>query len=186
MTTTDLDDLDARLTRHLHRLAGYAPVVPSRDLGEPPMVTTQPSRSRSVPTWAIAAGIAAVVSAGATGLAIALDHDSSAPQSAGSSPAPVVHQLTIRASDFHFQAPNFDVPAGITRIKFVSEEGSHTLVFAEPELAYVHLAVPGGRSSAKVELHAGRVYTVFCTIRGHRALGLQATITVARAPHQAK
>ena len=84
----------------------------------------------------------------------------------------------VDASNFHFQADNFDVPAGIVEIKYVSLEGSHTLAFDEPQFSYVNLSVPSGKDAAKIEAVQGQKYTIYCTLPGHRTAGMQATITV--------
>src|SRR6476469_6869529 len=86
--------------------------------------------------------------------------------------------LQVDASNFHFQADNFDIPAGIVEIKYVSLEGSHTLAFDEPQFSYVSLAVPGGKDAAKIEAVQGQKYTIYCTLPGHRTAGMQATLTV--------
>ena len=88
------------------------------------------------------------------------------------------HPRGRRAPNFHFQADNFDVPAGITRSSTSSKGGTHTLVFDEPQFPYFELAVPGGKNAAKVDASQGQTYTIYCTIPGHRAAGMQATITV--------
>jgi plastocyanin len=75
-----------------------------------------------------------------------------------------------------FQATSFTTKVGINEIKYVDKGGTHTLVFAEPELAGFELKVPPD-DSGKVELKAGD-YTVFCSIPGHRAAGMEATLTV--------
>ena len=93
-----------------------------------------------------------------------------------------INTLTVQGfPEFRFQAKNFDVPAGINQIKYVSEGGAHTLVFAEPEFSYMLLSVPGGADASKVELVAGKTYTIYCTIPGHREAGMEATITVGKA-----
>ncbi len=94
---------------------------------------------------------------------------------------PAIFKLVIHASNFKFQAKNFDVPAGINEIDYVSDEGSHTLAFDEPQFSYINLAAPSGKNVAKAEFVAGQQYTIFCTIPGHRASGMQATITVGKA-----
>jgi len=84
----------------------------------------------------------------------------------------------VDASNFHFQADNFDVPAGINEIKYVSKEGSHTLAFDEATQSYVNLQVPGGKDATKVDLVEGQTYTIYCTLPGHRTAGMHATLTV--------
>lgn len=97
-------------------------------------------------------------------------------------PGPSINTLEVDASDFHFQAKNFDVPAGINTIKYVAVEGSHTLAFAEPQFSYINLAAPGsGKNVIKATFVEGQKYTIFCTIPGHRQSGMEATITVGKA-----
>jgi plastocyanin len=80
--------------------------------------------------------------------------------------------------DFTFQATAFEAPAGVNLIKYIGEGGSHTLVFDKNAQPGFLLAVPIGKSALKVELKEGVTYTIFCTIPGHRAAGMQADITV--------
>jgi hypothetical protein len=93
---------------------------------------------------------------------------------------PAIFTLEIDATNFKFQATNFDVPAGINEIKYVAQEGSHTLAFDEPQFSYVNLAAPAGKNIIKAEFVEGQKYTIYCTIAGHRAAGMQATITVGK------
>jgi plastocyanin len=92
-----------------------------------------------------------------------------------------INTLEVDASNFHFQADAFDVPSGINEIKYVSKEGSHTLAFEEPELSYVNLSVPGGKDATKVDFVEGQQYVMYCTLPGHRAAGMEATVTAGAA-----
>ncbi|HEY8215960.1 MAG TPA: plastocyanin/azurin family copper-binding protein [Acidimicrobiia bacterium] len=76
-----------------------------------------------------------------------------------------------------FQAKEFTTQAGINQIKYNDKGGTHTLVFEDPKFAGFILKVPPD-DSGKVELQKGKSYVIFCTIPGHRAAGMQATITV--------
>jgi plastocyanin len=80
--------------------------------------------------------------------------------------------------ELHFQAKNFDVPAGVNLIKYIDKGGTHTLVFDGTEVPGFELQVPNGQNAAKVDLKQGQSYTIYCTIPGHRQAGMQATITV--------
>jgi len=75
-----------------------------------------------------------------------------------------------------FQSKEFTTKVGINEMKYVDKGGTHTLVFAEPALAGFIVSVPP-TSSKKVDLKAG-TYTIFCNIPGHRAAGMEATLTV--------
>jgi len=52
------------------------------------------------------------------------------------------------------------------------------LAFDEPQFSYVNLAVPSGKDAAKIDAVQGQKYTIYCTLPGHRAAGMQATLTV--------
>jgi plastocyanin len=78
-----------------------------------------------------------------------------------------------------FNATAYSVKAGIVRVNYIDGGGTHTLVFDSPKLNGFELAVPGGPKTGKVDLTPGK-YTIFCTIPGHRALGMQATVTVTQ------
>ena len=80
-----------------------------------------------------------------------------------------------------FDKKQYTAPAGIVQVNYVDGGGTHTLVFDDPSLSYFELAVPGGPKTGKAELVAGKTYTIYCTIPGHRAAGMQATVTVGAA-----
>jgi plastocyanin len=81
-----------------------------------------------------------------------------------------------------FQATEFTAPAGINEIEYVDKGGTHTLVFSDPSLSFFNLAVPQGPTKGKVDLEAGKDYTIYCTISGHRAAGMEAVVHVGAAP----
>lgn len=87
--------------------------------------------------------------------------------------------LTIDAHDVFFTPKRVKAPAGKLEIHYV-EQGSqqHTLVIDGVKGFKLEVG-PGSKSkSATVDLQPG-VYTYYCTIPGHRAQGMQGTITVA-------
>jgi plastocyanin len=88
-----------------------------------------------------------------------------------------VDTLTVQANgaSFSFQAKTFTVKAGIVRINYVNEGGTHTLQIDNPRFDGFELAVPNGPTSKKVKLAPGR-YTIYCSVANHRQLGMQATI----------
>jgi plastocyanin len=94
---------------------------------------------------------------------------------------PPVATLDVQALPSNtFQAADFTVPAGIIQVNYIQVGGTHTLVFSNPEFSGFQLAVPGGPETGKVELQPGN-YTIYCTIPGHRAAGMQANVTVTPA-----
>jgi len=77
-----------------------------------------------------------------------------------------------------FQSTHFETTAGVNEIRYSGAPG-HTLAFTDTDLAGFELRT-GGKTAdvGKVELEPG-TYTIYCTISGHRAQGMQATITVS-------
>ena len=76
-----------------------------------------------------------------------------------------------------FQAKAFTVKAGVVRVTYSEDTTqTHTLAFAEPQFTGFLLKLPQGPKVGKVELKPGK-YTIYCTIPGHRALGMEATVT---------
>jgi plastocyanin len=73
-----------------------------------------------------------------------------------------------------FQAKQFTVKAGILQINYVSKGGSHTLTFDDAQHSSFLLQIPPA-ATGKVLLKPG-TYTIYCTIPGHRAAGMQATL----------
>lgn len=90
---------------------------------------------------------------------------------------PPVATLEVDAlPSLSFQAKEFSVPAGIIQINYNDLGGTHTLTFSDPKLSGFQLAVPQGPKTGKVDLKPG-TYTIYCTIPGHRAAGMQANVT---------
>ena len=89
--------------------------------------------------------------------------------------APIATLAVQAFPTLHFQATQFTVPAGIIKITYTSMGGNHTLAFDDPKYSSFLLMAPGGPTSATVLLKPGS-YVIFCTIPGHRAAGMQATI----------
>jgi plastocyanin len=87
--------------------------------------------------------------------------------------------VTIEAHDIYFTPKSISAPAGKLNIDYV-EKGSqqHTLVI-DGVSGFKLQVGPGAKSATgTVDLKAGD-YTYYCTIPGHRAQGMQGTITVS-------
>jgi len=79
-----------------------------------------------------------------------------------------------------FQSDSFTTTAGIVAINYKNiENGGHTLAFRETEFSGFLLKVEnaGDLDTGKVELAEGE-YTLYCTLPGHAAAGMQASLTV--------
>jgi plastocyanin len=122
------------------------------------------------------------MSAGLLSLGPSEEEESAGPAGFRQPTGPAVATLDVQALPSNtFQATDFTVPAGIIQVNYVQVGGSHTLVFSNPEFSGFQLAVPGGPTSGKVELTPGN-YTIYCTIPGHRAAGMEANVTVTPGP----
>lgn len=83
-----------------------------------------------------------------------------------------------------FNQTDFPTTAGINEITYVGKGGTHTLVFEDPKFRGFELAVNGTETdTGKVELEPG-TFVVYCSVPGHRAAGMEATITVGDALSQ--
>jgi plastocyanin len=91
---------------------------------------------------------------------------------------PSVQTLDIHAGNFYFKPKTLTAQAGITTIHLTSDSGVHTLVFDGAFPGFM-LEVSGGGDSQsnKVDLKPG-TYTFYCNVTGHRAQGMEGTITV--------
>lgn len=79
--------------------------------------------------------------------------------------------------ELKFQAKEFEVPAGILGLEYVDKGGTHTLNFEDATYNGFELAVPDGPTTGQVDITEGD-YVIYCSIAGHRAAGMEATIKV--------
>jgi plastocyanin len=100
-------------------------------------------------------------------------------------PAGPAHvQVTAEDSNgYHFILSRTTVPAGEVVIEFVNHgEDEHNLHAVEPSEGVEagglkENALPGTHTDLTLDLHAGS-YTLFCSLPGHEAKGMKATLTV--------
>lgn len=71
---------------------------------------------------------------------------------------------------------NYTAKAGVIAINYTGVTG-HTLVFTDPKLAGFELRT-AGTEKGNVDLKPGK-YVFYCNVTGHRAQGMQATLTVS-------
>lgn len=150
-------------------------------LGGASLLAAAPHMRTSSLAMVVGLVIVIVTGAGLLTLGPSLGHGEEA--AACEAPAgAAVGSLDVEAinTPLSFQAKNFDVPAGIVDVKYSGDSG-HTLAFKEPDVLCVDLATPGPPNDEKVTLEAGQTYTIYCTIPGHEAAGMEATVTVAAA-----
>jgi uncharacterized cupredoxin-like copper-binding protein len=120
--------------------------------------------------------IAVIMSAGLISLGPSEDHEAAASGFQEPTGKPVATIEVDALPSLEFQKKEFTTQAGINLIEYVDKGGLHTLLFDEPEFSGFILRVPPN-DEGKVELKAGE-YTIYCNIPGHRAAGMEATVTV--------
>lgn len=77
-----------------------------------------------------------------------------------------------------FEPSELSAPAGEITVELASEEGiNHTFVIEELGDREVVAADAGETASGTVELEPG-TYTFYCSVPGHRAAGMEGTLTV--------
>jgi plastocyanin len=72
----------------------------------------------------------------------------------------------------------YSAKPGVVQIDYGGASG-HTLAIQDPKFdGFLLSSSAGGRKSGKVKLAPGS-YTIYCTVPGHEAAGMKATVTVA-------
>ncbi len=147
-------------------------------LGGAAAISAAPRLRTSSLVMLVSAGFIVVISAGLVAAPASVEKSTSAAGNGLVNPAgPAKSTLEVQAlPTLKFNATQFTVPAGIVDIHYVSEGGSHTLAIDDPKYTSFLLQVPPA-ANGKVLLKPG-TYQIYCTIPGHRAAGMQATVTV--------
>jgi plastocyanin len=123
-----------------------------------------------------------IVSGGLLTLGPSLGHDGEGGGGYVEPTGPAVATLDVEAisTPLSFNEKDYTVPAGIVEVKLGGDDG-HTLAFREPEFSGFLLGpTPNPPLEGKVELEPGD-YRIYCTIPGHAAAGMEATVTVGGA-----
>ncbi len=91
---------------------------------------------------------------------------------------PATETIAIEAGNFYFKPDAITTNAGIAKIELTAKNGVHDLVF---DGAYPGFSLEadggGGTQAMRIDLKPGK-YTFYCSIPGHRAAGMEGTLTV--------
>jgi plastocyanin len=92
---------------------------------------------------------------------------------------PAQETLKIESGNFFFKPDTPTVHEGVVNLALDNTNGNHTLVFDDGKEPGFQLEVSGGGSTdaKKIELEPGK-YVFYCDILGHRAQGMEGTLTV--------
>jgi plastocyanin len=91
---------------------------------------------------------------------------------------PSTETISIAAGNFFFKPDTVTATPGIATIKLTSAGGEHDLVFDGAYSGFqVEVSGSGSTDSQKIDLKPGK-YTFYCNFPGHRAAGMQGTLTV--------
>jgi plastocyanin len=90
---------------------------------------------------------------------------------------PSTETISIHAGNFYFKPKTITAKPGIATIELTSDSNAHDLVFDDAYPGF-QLEVSGGSTdSSKIDLKPGK-YTFYCSFPGHRAAGMEGTLTV--------
>ncbi|MGZ4691604.1 MAG: plastocyanin/azurin family copper-binding protein [Acidimicrobiia bacterium] len=89
---------------------------------------------------------------------------------------PPVKSVTITGDHFKFAPSTITVPPGIVQFTLKSQDIGHSFVI-EGIPGFQIEADSGSSGTGKVKLKKGK-YTFYCNVPGHRAAGMQGTLTV--------
>jgi hypothetical protein len=91
---------------------------------------------------------------------------------------PAKGSVSVEAlASIKFNATEFSAPAGIVQLNYSGATG-HTLAIQDPKFdGFLLTTDAGGPKTGKVDLAPG-TYTLYCTVPGHEAQGMKATLTV--------
>jgi plastocyanin len=91
---------------------------------------------------------------------------------------PSTETISVSAKNYSFTPDTITADPGIATIELTAESGIHDFVFDGASSGFKLEADGGGGSqSKKIDLKPGK-YTFYCSITGHRAQGMEGTLTV--------
>jgi plastocyanin len=91
---------------------------------------------------------------------------------------PAIETIAVEAGNFYFKPDTITAKPGIAEITMTAKNGIHDFVFDGAYPGFMLEADGGGAAqSKKIDLKPGK-YTFYCSITGHRAAGMEGTLTV--------
>jgi uncharacterized cupredoxin-like copper-binding protein len=88
--------------------------------------------------------------------------------------------IAVQAGNFYFKPDKLTAKPGIATIELDGAGGDHTFVFDGAYSGFfLEVSGSGDQQSEKIDLKPGK-YTFYCNIPGHRAQGMEGTLTVSQ------
>jgi plastocyanin len=162
-----------------------ATIITVSILGFAALISAHPRLRTSSLTMVVALVVIIVIGAGLTTIGPSLKSKEAAKANPFVNPSgAAVAQLNVTAeSTLTFDASAYPVTvpgsSGVVQVNY-SGATNHTLAIDNPKYNGFQLSSAGSPRTGKVLLSPG-TYTIYCTIDSHRALGMQATVTVTAA-----
>jgi len=93
---------------------------------------------------------------------------------------PPVAELDFEAENFSFSPKDLSAPPGILDITVTSIEGAHDFAIEGQPGFLLEVSATGKTATGKIKLKPD-TYTFYCLLPGHRAAGMEGTLTVEKA-----
>ena len=85
----------------------------------------------------------------------------------------------VALASINFAQHEVSSKSGVVQVNYSGATG-HTLAFQDPKFdGFLLTTDAGGKKTGKVNLPPG-TYTLYCTVPGHEAQGMKATLTVTK------
>lgn len=158
---------------HDDRAVVVASLISAGILGGAAWATSRERIERG--TLLMGAALAGLVLGSAGLVAQQVDRDRER-EAEGGGPA-VAGEITVVASNFKFDQEVYETAGPGIQVDYVVDEGSHTFVVEGFEAEFKLEAGAGATDSGVTELQPDD-YVFYCDVPGHRAAGMEATLTV--------
>lgn len=160
-----------------------ATVITLSILGGGALISSKPALRTSSLTLIGSLVVLVVIGAGLTTLGAADEHGEGSGGGYQQPEGDPDTTLEVAANaNLTFTPSDPSVPAGIVEIDLTCAPGcgNHTFLFDDSQFSGFELAVPPESDAGKVEIAEGS-YDFYCSIPGHRAAGMEGTLSVTAA-----